>query len=380
MTGFTYEEMCKIVAAAARAPSGDNIQPWHFESQDDGQSLEVYMDAETQNGKIQAAARIASLVAIGATLENALVAARGYFGREFKWQALDTKDQMGGSICVARLEVDDTTRTEPNEKMLESIFERHTNRVLYDSLPLSDAELSECQNTQDDIAKEYPNVSIQLFNSRQEIEEIGQLLASAMPLLFNIPSISGHVFSNIRFPKQNELPPPTGMPAATLADGLIQQKLLRFLSIPRVTNIAMKLGFAKFIGLGERRMAQSASAFISVSANSSSTHDLLSAGIAMQKIWLMCTKVGLAVQPAASPVLHAWFKETEGSTYYTAKQWPKVKKLIKEFTTMLGEKDELMPAMLLRIGHAPANSARTGRRSIEELFTYNKTEATEADI
>ena len=66
----------KIIEAGSRAPSGDNSQPWLFDIDDN--SIVIYNNVN-RDSSLYNYNQTASLIAIGACIENMIIAA-GHFG------------------------------------------------------------------------------------------------------------------------------------------------------------------------------------------------------------------------------------------------------------------------------------------------------------
>src|SRR6266545_357605 len=66
-----------LLAAACRAPSGDNTQPWRFIVDPDGGRVALQVDETRDPSPMNAGQRMAR-IAVGAVLENLLRAAEGH--------------------------------------------------------------------------------------------------------------------------------------------------------------------------------------------------------------------------------------------------------------------------------------------------------------
>ncbi len=375
--GFTRDQMKKIVQAAGQAPSGDNVQPWRFESTDCGQTLLAYVDGSKDESDLNVG-MIPTLTAIGAALENARLAAAGFFGRTFDWEPVDEKLRPGESTLVARFSMGEPLADDevgPYRTLVEAVFERHTHRLPYDSKPLDSAEHRLWEQAQAEVNRNLPGASVKLIVDPDTLAEIRILLTISTPLILDVPAFQTHVFDNIRFPKKGEPLPPDGMPVDTLGVGRLDKLAVRLLKNRSIAALAMRLGAGKKMGQADHALAKTASAFGMILARSTSIQDLLRGGAAMQKMWLACTVAGLKVQPMTSPMLHTWLSRMQDMKVYSDQQRERVNEIAKRFTALHADRPTSMPVMIFRMGHAAPIEARCGRRPVEDILTYSEASA-----
>src|SRR6185295_7188978 len=143
-------ELRALIAAAARAPSGDNMQPWRLIENCSERLIEVYIDTNRDTSPMNSGQRM-SLVACGAAIENALLLAQ-----ERGWQAeLELPDELLNihhSLLIARIRLGSRTAQTSPENYSRLIAERVVNRRPYDARPVSPIILS-------DLERSTPNLS-----------------------------------------------------------------------------------------------------------------------------------------------------------------------------------------------------------------------------
>lgn len=94
--------MEKLVSAAIAAPSGDNRQPWRFQTDSASGRIAIYLDETRDPSPMNSGQRMAR-IAIGAAIENILVTA-GHNG----WQAHLEPAPPGGLAMVKVTGAEDT--------------------------------------------------------------------------------------------------------------------------------------------------------------------------------------------------------------------------------------------------------------------------------
>ena len=114
-----------LIAAAVRAPSGDNTQPWRFEIDPAGSRILLYVD-ETRDPSPMNASQCMSRLAVGAALENMLRAAKA------KALGCEPEPRTGTALAVLRVTDFHADHGQPDP----AIVQRVTNRRPYDGRPL----------------------------------------------------------------------------------------------------------------------------------------------------------------------------------------------------------------------------------------------------
>jgi len=357
-TNLPVQLVQQIVTAGSLAPSGDNLQPWRFRM--DGESLLV-VDDRTRDHSLFNVQNLASYIALGATLENILLAARRY---NYRADICYFPDPQNHDL-IARVSFDYGSEIDP---LAEAIERRCTNRKPYSKRPLDEATLKRL----DLDSKRFSGLRLIWLRDQDSLKKLGAIVARADRLLFENPLIHSHLFSTLRWNAEEAEATRDGLPIETLELGALGSKAFRILKNWSVVKTLNRFGFS---GLATRQSAllmRRCSAAGLLTAPDTSPASFVHIGQAFQRLWLEATHAGLALQPMTA-VVFLQLKDVLGEhDGLNAEQIPVVKSLRADLARIYRIQSGNIPAMHFRIGYAPAPSAKTVRRSIPESGSANK--------
>jgi nitroreductase len=353
----TAADLLELATAAARAPSGDNIQPWRFVINEAGRSLDIWIDTGRDKSPMNAAQRM-SLIACGAAVENALLLA-GQRG----WKAdleLGAVNCSLNSSPVARVVLGTPSLPSTMRDYATLIPARVANRRIYDPRPVSSIVL-------EDLERSTPKthcVSTHWIDDRDLINALADVIAHGDAVMFSEPSIRAAILSNIRF----DLPPKAcsteGLPLASLEGSTLSGVGLR--AIKRLPQKIFKLlGVRAIFSTHARKLVRSASG-VSVGVVDGDPWGIeLLTGRCMQRAWLALTELGFAAQPMMSLlVLNNAFRHGNSELIANLRRADVETVLNKLFSLLKSAGVSGQPVFLLRFGHAAAPTGRTGRRML----------------
>lgn len=339
-------EPAEIVAAAAiRAPSGGNTQPWHVDV--DAESVSVSL-APQHTSTMDVGYR-GSAVAIGAAVFNAQVAAaaHGVLGtvsiREDDESPLRATVRLGG-------------RHDPDlAQLYTAMLRRETNR--HRGLPIE---------IPDGTAAELAAVALRegarlhLIRSREDIGAAAEILAAADRIRFLTPRLHKEMFSEIRFPDDESRE--TGIDVRSLeldATDLVKLDILRR---PEVMELLAQWDAGTALGDDGRDRVQSSAAIGVVSVAGQTLTDYARGGSAVEAVWIRAQQYGLAVHPVSPVFLYAHNDDDlrELSPGFAAA----LSDLRLEFRRLAHTRDDESQVLVLRFSEAPRTTVRSNRRSL----------------
>ena len=341
-----------IHKVSAWAPSGDNLQPWRFKiSAPD--KMEFFYDPAVDDSFFNFK-QVASLIALGAALENA-----SYFLRQekidhhFRFEFSSYKNVK--KVGLLRVERPLNGLSLPPES---AILKRATNRKLYEKVHLSSSDLREIISSCDDLP-----VQIKFFRDK-ELEELSGLVYLADLIRIERKDLHKFLVSTIRWNKEEVERKSDGMPLEALEAGRIGEHILRLTRPWPVMKALSKVGLAKVMALHTKRLALSAEGIFAFCHPEMNERAFFETGQALERIWLLLTEMGLAAQPlAAAPLfLLRW---RAGRHFDFSRRHQLLMQEIERGFERLGLKNCLV---LLRFGKAIPPKARTPRKDIEKFL------------
>ena len=278
-----------IAAAAVRAPSGGNAQPWHIEARDGSVRIRLAPEYTTS---MDVAYR-ASAVALGAAAFNARVAAaaHGLVG--------DVDFQPGDEASPLSVLVHLSAGDDPELAALyEAMLRRETNRRRGDRVPIP-AQTLELLGS----AARREGARLQVYCGPAEVDRAAAILAAADRIRYLTPRLHAEMFAELRSP--GDPSPESGIDVRSLeldAAHVVMLDILRRSEV--MANLAAwDAGTALGDDTYERVTASAAVGVISVFGQSLA--DYARGGSAAESVWISAQQHGLAVQPVSPAFLYA---------------------------------------------------------------------------
>jgi hypothetical protein len=278
-----------VAAAAARAPSGGNAQPWHIEARDGSVGIRLAPE-HTTTMDVQYRA---SAVALGAATFNARVAAaaHGLVG-DVDFQPEDEASPLSAIVQLAAGDAPELTA------MYDAMLRRETNRRRGDrvSVPAHTLELLGAAALSE-------GARLQILSEPAELDRAATTLAAADRIRYLTPRLHAEMFAELRLP--GDPAPDSGIDVRSLeldpADVVMLDILRR--SEVMANLAAWDAGTALGDDTYGRVTASAAVGVISVSGHSLT--DYARGGSAAESVWITAQQHGLAVQPVSPPFLYA---------------------------------------------------------------------------
>lgn len=356
-----HDNYTKLLAAAIRAPSGDNTQPWRFVIDPAAQTIAIRVDETRDPSPMNSGQRMAR-IAVGAALENLLRTA-GANG----WTMTLEKAQPPNLVL---LHIEQTGNG--GDPMESVIADRVTNRRLYDGRPPSPQVLER-------LVQQTPNVdsiTTHWIVDRDRLTALASLIGRADGVMFGEPSMRRAFLSKVRFDAPADAAVEEGLPLAALELSRPDRLALRLL--PHLPNWLVKFaGVTRALAAKARQLATSASGLcFVVAADATPPTDVL-VGRAMQRAWLALTGEGLAVQPMMSlPVLEN-VRDNAPPQLLARIGQTALEQLRQDCRTLIPEIGAGRPAFLMRFGYAPPPTGRCGRLPVEASLSQEHSTTTE---
>ncbi|MEH3142664.1 MAG: Rv1355c family protein [Mycobacterium kyogaense] len=338
-----------VAAAAARAPSGGNTQPWIIEKRIEapGGSLSIHLDPDLTSA-MDVGFR-GSAVAVGAATFNARVAAaaRG-FGARVDFRVGDERFPLSAVVHLGG--------TEPDGALAElypAMMRRETNRRQGTRVELDDALVRELSE-----AADLEGARLCLLTDPSDLERAAAILATADRIRYLTPRLHAQMIDELRWPGHPS--PDTGIEVRSLDLDDADVVLLDILRRGDVMAHLAAWDAGTALGDDSRTKVSAAAGVAIVTVAGHTLVDYARAGAAVESVWICAQQHGLAVQPVSPAFLYA----ADGDDF--AALSPRFANTLAElqytFRTLVSANPAESLALVLRLSRAPKPSVISRRR------------------
>jgi molybdopterin/thiamine biosynthesis adenylyltransferase/nitroreductase len=337
----------RVVAAAVRAPSGGNAQPWDIVATRDSVTISV---APQYKSMMDVGFR-ASAVAVGAAVFNARIAAAAH-GVLGPVEYVESDGETPLRACI-RLAGDDDADL---AQLYPALASRETNRHRGVAQAISDTTADALT-----AAAASAGTRLNLLTSSSDIGLVADLFAAADRIRYLTPSLHAEMASELRWPGDES--PDSGIDVRSLeldADELLTLDILRR---PEVMAKLAEWDAGAALGTDTRSRVAGSSALAVITVAGRSLIDYAQGGSALQAVWLTAQGRGLAVQPISPVFLYAQTDDelNQLSPAFAAE----LRSLQSDFRRVARTAEDEEHVLVLRLTQAPPASVRSRRRAIK---------------
>jgi molybdopterin/thiamine biosynthesis adenylyltransferase len=338
-----------IAAAAIRAPSGGNAQPWQVETKPDAVTIRLAPEhTSTMDVKFRGSA-----TAVGAATYNARVAAAAHgvlgpteFGERNGQSPLQAVVRLGNG------DDHELARRYPAMRLRET--NRHhgsCHRIPADTVALLES------------AARREGTRLALLLESDEIEKAATILAATDRIRYLTPRLHAEMISELRWPADES--GESGIDVRSL--GLESGDLVKLDMLRRPEVMAHLADWEVGGTLGDdtydRVRASSAVAIVSVQGHSLT--DYARGGCGVEAVWIVAQEQGLAVQPVSPVFLYAHDHNDLGelSPAFASS----LQQLQYAFRELAGTPADEAQVLVLRFFDGPPTSVRSRRRGLDRI-------------
>lgn len=337
-----------VADAAMRAPSGGNVQPWYVEAR----PTELTIDVAAQHISTMDVAFRGSAVAVGAALMNARIAAAAHH----VLGPFSLTEEVDGSPLRAALKL--TGGTDPGlADLYQPMLRRETNR--HHGSPRSiDVATIEALGA----AAQRESALLHLITERDDIAHAATLLAASDRIRYLTPHLHREMVSELRWP--GDADPDTGIDVRSLE---LDAGELAMLDILRRTDVMARLAqwnAGSALGDDTRDRILASSALAAITVRGRNLRDYAQGGAAVELVWIIAQREGLAVQPVSPVFLYA---DNRTDFERLSPQFgAELMQLERDFRSLARMPSEESAVLLLRFTAGPPASVAS-RRSYERV-------------
>ncbi len=278
-----------LVAAAMRAPSGGNSQPWQL----DAEPTKLTISIATEHTSTMDVGFRGSAVALGAALYNIRIAAaaRGVLG------PVSISEDVDGSPLRATMHFENG-----NDPALADLYEpmlaRETNRHGGALQSLDDQTIKLLAT-----AAEREGARLHLLTERDDLSLAATIFGSADRIRYLTPQLHKEMVAELRWPGDPD--PDTGIDVRTLELDDSDLALFDVVRRPDVMAYLAEWNAGSALGDGMREQVLASSALAVITVTGAHLRDYARGGSAVEAVWIIAQREGLAVRPLSPAFLHA---------------------------------------------------------------------------
>ncbi|MFA8298570.1 MAG: hypothetical protein ACEPOV_00225 [Hyphomicrobiales bacterium] len=271
------QQLLDILSYAILAPSSHNAQMWSVNIVNN-QHIVITLNYNRTLPKVDPYNR-ESWISLGAFVENCVLAATG--------KGFDTKVK----VISSRIHLHFLASDKSDKSILQIIKERHTNRKPYLQEALSSSHINDTINLSDDI-RYYPMKS-------EECNFIAKHTFDAFKEQMKDEGILKELAEWMTFSSEEEKHKNVGLSPLTIGMSKINHFLFNmFMNKSQVTKSSFYKGSVK----GLKKQLNSCSGFFIITSTEQSISSLIDTGRLLQKLWIECTKLQIAIHPVSYAV------------------------------------------------------------------------------
>lgn len=340
-----------VAAAAIRAPSGGNVQPWCIHAN----RTDITIELDAQHSSTMDVGFRASAVALGAALLNARIAAAAHHSLG----PVTLTGHPDGSPLRATLKL--TDGTDPNlADLYQPMLVRETNRHHGSPEPIDTSTIDALT-----AAAQREGARLHLLTDRDDIAYAATILAASDRTRYLTPRLHKDMISELRWPGDPD--PDTGIDVRSLELDAGELAVLDILRRPDVMAYLAQWNAGSALGENTRDRVLASSALAIVSVPGQTLRDYAKGGSAVELVWIIAQQRGLLVQPLSPVFLYGHNRaEIDELSPPFADQ---LTELQRDFRRLAEIPSEESTVLVLRLAVGPPASV-TSRRSLDRVRLY----------
>jgi molybdopterin/thiamine biosynthesis adenylyltransferase len=285
-----------IAAAANRAPSGGNVQPWTIETTEDGLTIRL---APEHTSALDVAFR-GSAVSVGAAVFNARVAAAAHANL-----GPVTVNDEGDSAPLSATVRFGASSDPALGALYEPMLQRVTNRRVGTPQMLTADTIGALR-----AAARQEGAQLRVLTDRTQLETAAQQLSAADRTRYLTARLHADMIQELRWPGDPD--PNTGIDIGSLELDASDEAVLGILRRADVMAHLAQWNAGTALGDFTRDRVANASGLGVVTVTGARLTDFARGGSAAEAVWICAEQRGLAVQPMSPVFLYARTPEELG--------------------------------------------------------------------
>lgn len=350
------DQVSRLCQAGNQAPSGGNSQPWKVAIA--GNSLILSVDP-TRSGSMLDAGCLASIFALGMFTENLLVCA-DHLRLKYRLEFLNPKDLTNPFLKINFL--GQLRSKAVYEDLFPFIEKRVTNRKLDNGQLISEKEITALREA----AK--PSCLLGAVSRNTEKATVATILGKADRIRTLNDTLFKQMFSELRWDEKEVKKTRDGVDLKTMEMPMGMEKVFKLLkNVPGARKIAPR----KTLEEMATPLLLSSSHLCCLSVKGTlNAKAVFEAGRAMEKIWLLATRMGLALHPwtvITFLIIRVTYFEGQGLSAGESKE---ISALDKQLRKIFGHSRTETPLFVFRLFKASPPTAFSLRRDLDVFVEF----------
>lgn len=348
----------QMVTAAGLAPSGGNVQPWKWVCKNN--SLYLFHDIHYSFSLLDFN-NYGSYVGLGAALENMELKANSLgYTVAIQYLPNGANDKLIAIVDVREGE-------KKVDSLTDYIAQRFTNRNKGEYSSLSEDDKAQLEASINGIE----GATMQFVTDRDQINQIGAIVAGADKV--RMMHAQGHhdtFFDEMRWNEEEAERTRDGIDIATVGVSAGEAVGLSMAKDYRAISYLKEWGKGAAFEKLTMKVAAVSSGICLISLPTATSLDYLIGGRAVERAWLMATKLGYAVQPVSVP-LFLFRRLTEGKGVgFSVQDMENLNQLKDDYSRILQGFDEKGHIFMFRLGRAEEPEVKSLRRKLNDVLFY----------
>jgi hypothetical protein len=351
---LTDEDVAALAEAGGAAPSGGNMQPWRVRASD--RAFELFLDEERSTSFIDVD-RLGSILGLGSFTENVCLAADAR-GLEHEVEVLGFE---GMDAPIVRISFGTRGEARPS-KLHDAIFERGTNRQPGDGTLVDAAAITAMREA---VAEVGGGCVMHATSEHDHKKKIAEALGEADVIRTFNDDFHQQMLSEMRWTPEEAETTRDGVDVATLELGaaLTGLKLMRYKLF-----VALMVSKKRVRTMTEDGLAASSHLCALTMPKEATPEQLVTAGRALQRMWLTAEVNEVALQPWSVIPFFALRAERHPETLSEAER-AAIADIDARVRALWDIGDESRAIFVFRLSNAPPPSTRALRRPWQD-FTH----------
>ncbi|WP_349786309.1 Rv1355c family protein [Pedobacter sp. ASV1-7] len=351
----------KLIAAASKAPSGGNNQPWHWHY--DKGALHLFLNKHVSGAYLDPD-YLSSYASLGAAIENLLLEA-SVNELQVNWKL--TPELFPDHIAVFNFNGKHIT-SELEKTLAAQIDNRHTNRKFGVSQEINQTEMEHFKALIDS-----DEIDLHWITSAEDKTQLGDISGQADLLRMFIPAAhEDFIKKEMRWNQDQIQETEDGIGINTLDLSNQDQIGLRLMKDERAVEFLKKIKGGNAFKYLALKQFQSSPAIGLITLPQHTPLNYLKGGMAVEKLWLAATALGYQIHPVNVPLIF-FYKNSFGQLNDLPEESrTQIFNLHQKLKHLFKITDNIAEVFMFRIFKAESSPQRTIRKPFNKILSIGR--------